>query len=245
MYSCVRYKKFGVYVDQLIEQLQTKFTSANGQDPNDMPYDPSSSITEQVNTSIKSSMRNLRPSSEESSANSTVLDCLVLHSPLPTMAETLEAWRTAESYVPHKIRNLGISNVSLEILGQLYEAAKVKPAVVQNRFYPTTHFDVQVRAFCAAKNIIYQSFWTLSANPAILRSAEVGAVQHDLMLNSVHEAMYCLVLSLENLVILNGTKNEKHMVGDLGALQKAREYTSKDPDSWKNHVDRFRALMEQ
>ena len=71
----------------------------------------------------------MRPSAEESSSESTYLDCLVLHSPLPTMAQILEAWQTAETYVPHKIRFLGISNVTLGILEQLYDSAKIKPAI--------------------------------------------------------------------------------------------------------------------
>ena len=188
--------------------IQTKFTSVNGQDPNKMPYDPDSSISEQVHTSIKSSLRNMRPLAEEASSESTYLDCLVLHSPLPTMEQTLEAWRAAESYVPHKIHYLGISNVTPGILEQLYEAAKVKPAVVQNRFYPSTHFDTSIRAFCAEKSIVYQSFWTLSANPRIINGPELGTLAQEIGLTP-HEAMYSLVLALDNVVILNGTTNVK------------------------------------
>ncbi|KAK0514761.1 hypothetical protein JMJ35_003378 [Cladonia borealis] len=224
--------------------IQTKFTSIHGQDPNKMPYDPNLPITDQIHTSIKSSLHNLRSSPDPSSAGSTILDSLVLHTPLPTLAETLEAWRTLETYVPHKIRNLGISNVPMGTLEQLYEAAKVKPAVVQNRFYPNTHFDNKVRAFCVEKGIIYQAFWTLSANPKIVHGAELGAVCHSLGLSSVHEAMYCLTLSLDNVVILNGTKNEEHMRGDLEALTKAKTYAEENPESWKGYVERFRALIE-
>ena len=224
-------------------QIQTKFTSIHGQDPNKMPYDPRLSITDQVHTSIKSSLHNLRPSPESSSADTTVINCLVLHSPLPTIAETLEAWRTAESYVPHKIRNLGISNTPMSTLEQLYEAAKVKPAVVQNRFYPDTQFDKDVRAFCVEKGIIYQSFWTLSANPKVVHGAEVGAVYQAVGLDSVQEAMYCLTLALDNVVVLNGTKNEEHMRGDMKAVGKARMYAEKNPDEWKGYVERFRALI--
>lgn len=207
-----------------------------------MPYDPNLSIPEQVHKSITSSLHNLRPTSTASSANSTILDCLVLHSPLPTIAETLEAWKTFETYVPHKIRHLGISNVHLATLEQLYESAKVKPAVVQNRFYPKTHFDTKIRAFCVEKGIIYQAFWTLSANPGIVRSADVGAVAEQISV-SPHEAMYCLVLALDNVVVLNGTTDEMHMRGDLEALRKAKEWASKNPDLWRKCMDWFRAVV--
>lgn len=224
--------------------IQTKFTSVNGQDPSKMPYNPTASIFEQVHTSIRSSLRNMRPLAEESSSESTYLDCLVLHSPLPTMAQTLEAWRAAETYVPHKIRYLGISNVSLSVLEQLYDAADFKPAVVQNRFYPSTKFDLSVRAFCAEKSIIYQSFWTLSANPKIVHGPEVGQVANKIGLTP-YEAMYSLVLALDNVVILNGTTNTKHMVDDVSCVQKTRKWASEHPKDWAENLDRFRILLEE
>ena len=132
----------------------------------------------------------------------------------------------------------------MSTLEQLYEAAKVKPAVVQNRFYPDTQFDKDVRAFCAEKGIIYQSFWTLSANPKIVHGAEVGAVCQAVGLDSVQEAMYCLTLALDNVVVLNGTKNEEHMRGDLEAVKKAKTYAEEKPDEWRGYVERFKGLIE-
>ena len=222
--------------------VQTKFTSVNGQDPNNMPFDPITSISEQVHTSIRSSLWNLRPSEEESSSESTYLDCLVLHSPLPTMAQTLEAWRAAETYVPHKIRYLGISNVTLGILEQLYDAAEFKPAVVQNRFYPSTHFDVDVRSYCAEKSIIYQSFWTLSANPRILNGPEVGHVADKVGLTP-SEAMYVLVLALDSVIILNGTTNAKHMADDLSCVERARKWALDHPKDWAQCLITFKKLL--
>ncbi|KAH1370456.1 hypothetical protein KXX63_000173 [Aspergillus fumigatus] len=150
--------------------IQTKFTSVHGQDPNKMPYDPRTSVTDQVHASVKSSLHNLCAPDASSSVEDAYIDTFLLHSPLSTMAETMEAWLTLESYVPHRIRNLGISNCTLPILKELYARATVKPAVVQNRFYPDTRFDVPLRTFCGAHDIIYQSFWTLTANPGLLRS---------------------------------------------------------------------------
>lgn len=224
--------------------VQTKFTSVNGQDPTKMPYNPNASISEQVHTSIRSSLMNLRHSAEESSSESTYLDCIVLHSPLPTMAQTVEAWRAAESYVPNKIHYLGISNVTRGILEQLYDAAEYKPAVVQNRFYPSTNFDASVRAFCAEKSIIYQSFWTLSANPKIIRGPEVGHVAEKLGLTP-YEAMYNLVLGLENVVVLNGTTNAKHMIDDLSSVQRTRDWASEHPKKWTEYLDRFKMVLEE
>ena len=224
--------------------IQTKFTSVNGQDPNKMPYNPAASVSEQVHTSIKSSLQNIRPSAENSSSELTYLDCLVLHSPLPTMAQTLEAWRAAETYVPHKVRYLGISNVTLSILEQLYDSAKIKPAMVQNRFYHSTKFDVSIRTFCAERSIIYQSFWTLSANPKVIQGPEVGHVA-DIVGLTPYEAMYCLVLGLENVVVLNGTTNAKHMVDDLSCIQRTRQWASENPKDWANFLDTFKLLLNE
>ena len=154
--------------------LQSKFASVNSQDFINIPYDPTASISKQVHTSIRSSLRNMRRSEEESSSESAYLDCLVLHSPWLTMAQTLEAWRAAGTYVPHKMRYLGISFVTRGILEQLYDAADLKPAVVLNQFYPNPHFDLDVRAFCAERSIIYQSIWgIMPANLKFVNSPEV------------------------------------------------------------------------
>ena len=60
--------------------LQTKFTSVNGQDPNNIPYDASASLESQVRQSVHSSLRNLQ---------TDYIDSLVLHSPMRTMDETM------------------------------------------------------------------------------------------------------------------------------------------------------------
>ena len=95
--------------------LQTKFTSTQGQDLNNLPYDPKGSITDQVNASVMSSLRNFNFGDvvREGDVAEPYIDTLVLHSPMPSMPETLEVWRTLEQYVPGEIRNLGISNCNL------------------------------------------------------------------------------------------------------------------------------------
>ena len=47
-------------------------------------------------------------------------------------------------------------------------AAGVKPAVLQNRFYADSGYDVELRAFCKENGVVYQSFWTLTANRDII-----------------------------------------------------------------------------
>ena len=222
--------------------IQSKYTTVRGQDPDSIPYDPNATIAEQIHTSVRSSLRNLRPLEDESSAGLSVLDCLILHSPLPTIEKTIEAWHVLETYVPHKIRSLGISNVQISWLRQLYEAATVKPAVVQNRFVRQAQFDKDIRAFCLENGMIYQSFWTFTGNKELAYGAAVGSLANQVGV-SPPEALYCLVLGLENVTVLNGTTKERHMLDDLAALKTVREWVEQYPTSWKSSMDRFKSII--
>jgi diketogulonate reductase-like aldo/keto reductase len=186
--------------------LQTKFTSLSGQDPNRIPYDRKATLTDQVTQSITASLQNLQ---------TAYLDCVLLHSPMPTMAQTLSVWGTLESLVESKtIRQIGISNCyDLEDFRTLYETARIKPAVVQNRFYADSNYDKELRAYCDQHQVIYQSFWTLSANPQLLASKTITA------LSSAYRRTPAQILfrylTQIGIVPLTGTKSETHMREDL------------------------------
>lgn len=218
--------------------IQSKFTSMNGQDPNNVPYNLKASLTDQVQTSIETSLRNFTMSDSEA----PYLDSLILHSPMPSMHETLEVWQALEQYVPEKIRNLGISNTNLYTLMELYERANVKPAVVQNRFYADTKYDIAIRKFCAENGMVYQSFWTLTANPQLLRSNVVQDVVRNVQSEPTN-ALYCLVLGLGNTVILNGTKSQEHMRADWEGVARVREFARGNEKVWNEVMDSFRKTI--
>ena len=224
--------------------IQTKFTSVDGQDPGNMPFDPKSSLTDQVNTSVMSSLKNFNFADVVPEGDSRYIDTLILHSPMPTLNETLEVWQTLEQYVPNEIRALGISNCNLFTLMDLYERARIKPSVVQNRFYPNTKFDIGVRQFCREKNIVYQSFWTLSGNPALAWSNEVGSLANQLGI-STQSALYCLVLGLGSISVLNGTKSAQHMTEDRKAVDKVKNFAQSHPEQWGKAMADFRKLIGQ
>jgi diketogulonate reductase-like aldo/keto reductase len=186
--------------------LQTKFTSLSGQDPNRIPYDPKASLAEQIAQSVAASLKNLQ---------TKYLDCVLLHSPMPTMTQTQSAWRTLETFVDTgQVRQLGISNCyNLTDLERLYKTARIKPAIIQNRFYAETNYDLDIRAFCDQNQIIYQSFWTLSANPHLLSHKTMTA------LASAHHRTAPQILfrylTQIGVVPLTGTKSETHMREDL------------------------------
>lgn len=186
--------------------LQTKFTPLSGQDSARVPYDPKAPLADQVRQSCAASLRNLQ---------TTYLDCLVLHSPLGTHAATLAAWRAMEAAVERgQVRQLGISNCyELETLQQLHTAATIKPAVLQNRFYADTGYDRELRAFCDEVGVAYQSFWTLTANPQLLRAAAVTAPAQR-HARSPAQVLF-RYLTQQGIVPLTGTKSPQHLREDL------------------------------
>jgi diketogulonate reductase-like aldo/keto reductase len=187
--------------------LQTKFTSLSGQDPNRIPYNARAPLPEQIAESVDVSLQNLQ---------TDYLDCLLLHSPMPTMTQTLEAWRTLESCVDAgKIRRLGISNCyDLRDLERLFGAARIRPTVLQNRFYAETNYDTEIRTFCRSHQITYQSFWTLSANPHLLSHKIVMRLARTHVRTPAQ--ILFRYLTHNGVVPLTGTKSETHMREDLG-----------------------------
>jgi diketogulonate reductase-like aldo/keto reductase len=149
--------------------LQTKFTPLSGQDPARVPYDPHAPLAAQVSQSFAVSQRHLA---------TPQLDALLLHSPLRDRRDQQTVWQALEALADTgAVRLIGISNCyDPAQLETLWREARIKPAIVQNRFYADTGYDREIRAFCRAHDLVYQSFWTLSANPHLLRSAAVLAL---------------------------------------------------------------------
>ncbi|CAG8405787.1 unnamed protein product [Penicillium salamii] len=237
---------FNIPKDEItnFSQVQTKFSPISAQDPDNMPYDASAPVTEQVHASIKSSLQNLRSEEDLKSMDESYIDTVVIHSPLSTLAQTLEAWHALETYVPHRIRNLGISNCTLPMLRELCTSSQttVKPSVVQNRFYEDTLFDVPLRAFCRDNQVIYQSFWTLTANPDLVRSSPVQQLASHVEISPA-AAFYTLVMGLKDVTVLNGTKNDERMKEDLAAPKQVEAFTQKQPEVWQKILSEFQNLI--
>lgn len=186
--------------------LQSKFTPADGQDPARIPYDPGASLSRQVAESFTNSLKNLR---------TDYLDCLVLHSPLADEREFMEVWQAMETiFDAGGVKQLGISNCyRLALLERLYAKARIKPAVVQNRFHAATRYDRELRAFCGRKQIYYQSFWTLTANPGILAHEKLQRLASETQRTPAQ--ILFRYLSQIDIIPLTGTTREVHMREDL------------------------------
>ena len=181
--------------------LQTKFTPIAGQDPNHVPYSVTAPLAQQVAESVAMSLSNLKTS---------YLDALVLHSPLPTLIETREVWRAFEEFVDRGVlRDLGISNCNKPQLQALYREARIKPTLVQNRFYKATAYDREVREFCRMHGIRYQSFWTLTANPHLLQHRKMTRLAHHY--HRTPAQIFFRYLTQRAIVPLTGTTSAAHM----------------------------------
>ena len=190
--------------------LQTKFTPLDGQDPARLPYDARAAPGLQVAQSCAASLENLR---------ADYLDCLVLHSPLADGRRMLEVWQAMEALVDAgRARQLGISNCyDPAYLRALHETARVKPAVVQNRFYAATGHDREILGFCRRHGIVYQSFWTLTANPGILGHAAVQALAA--ARGRTAAQIFFRFLTQSGVVPLTGTASAAHMREDLAIFE--------------------------
>ncbi len=186
--------------------LQTKFTPINGQDPKRIPYDPKASLPDQVKQSFEASQRNL---------SSDFIDSLILHSPLADMKRTLEVWKTFEQLFKEKfVGHIGISNCyDLKFFKLLFQNAEIKPKFLQNRFYKETGYDKTLRKFCDENSVLYQSFWTLTANDHILEHPKFQAIAKES--NRTEAQILFRYLTQIGIVPLTGTCSEKHMKEDL------------------------------
>lgn len=186
--------------------LQTKFTSLDGQDPANVPYDPGAPLAEQVAQSFAATKKNL---------GTDTVDSWVLHSPMRTFADTMTVWRAMENvHDAGGARLLGLSNCyDLGLFEKIHAAARVKPAVLQNRFYAQTGYDADLRAWSLDHGVRYQSFWTLSANPELLASRTVTALARGLAKTSAQILFRYLVQ--KGVTPLTGTTSEQHMKDDL------------------------------
>ncbi len=191
--------------------LQTKYTFQHGQDHR-LPYDPTAPIARQVEQSFASSLEHL---------GVTFIDSYLLHGPTQRSglaADDWSAWRDMETiHDSGKARLIGVSNVNLEQLQELFREARVKPAFVQNRCYASRGWDRGVREFCTANKIVYQGFSLLTANSDALAHPELLRIarRHG---KSPSQIVFRFALAV-GMLPLTGTSSAAHMRADLDATE--------------------------
>jgi diketogulonate reductase-like aldo/keto reductase len=207
-----------------------------------LPYEASDPLERQIKSSVESSLWNFRLRDGVSWQEDAYIDSMLLHTPMGDMRGTLIAWRIFESYVPLKIRHLGLSNVKLTALQTVFDEAVMKPMIVQNPFCSASGFDKQIRAFCQSRGLIYQSFWTLSANRAIVGAEFITRLAPKIGV-CPEVVMYALVMNL-GIVVLNGTKDESRMRSDLQEVILVEYWAEENAEDWARVVEAFTALLQ-
>ena len=173
-----------------------------------LPYDPRADFPTQVRQSFASSLQHLR---------TDYIDSYVLHG--PSISRGLSdpdyaVWREMEALCREgQTRFLGVSNVNLDQLRLLLQAAVIQPRFVQNRCFAVTRWDQDIRELCVARGIVYQAFSLLTANPQVFRQPELHAIARR------HQKTLAQVVfrfaQEAGMLPLTGTTDAGHMREDL------------------------------
>lgn len=190
--------------------LQTKFTYRDSQDHR-VPYDPDADPATQVRQSFASSLEHLQ---------TDAIDSYVLHGPSLRrgLAEVDRiVWRTMEEvHGAGRTRMLGVSNVGLDQLQELWTFAEVKPSFVQNRCYAATGWDYRIREFCRANGVVYQGFSLLTANAVELRGDAFREIVSRVRMTPA-QVVFRFAIQV-GMLPLTGTTSDAHMREDLAVL---------------------------
>lgn len=90
----------------------------------------------------------------------------------------LDTWRAMEHLVDHgKCRAIGLSDITLEQLLPIYEAARIKPAAVQVESHPYLP-EAELLEFCKEKGIVFLAFAPLGhgLKPGLLEDPVISAI---------------------------------------------------------------------
>ena len=113
-----------------------------------------------------------------------------------------------------RARLLGVSNVSLRHLQQMAASGGEAPAFVQNRCFARVGWDREVRAFCAERQIVYQGFSLLTANPEVL-APPAGRARSPARLQATPAQVVFRFAQAVGMLPLTGTTDPAHMRQDL------------------------------
>ena len=191
--------------------LQTKYTYQRGQDHR-LPYDPAQPLKVQVAQSLTSSLEHL---------STDYVDSFVLHGPASGYGwsevdgEVWEAMRKERD--AGRTRVLGVSNVSMKHLEEMEASHAEMPAFIQNRCFARLGWDREVRRFCRERNITYQGFSLLTANPEVLQHPPFLELARKL--NATPAQVVFAFARAAEMLPLTGTSSPEHMQEDLASLQ--------------------------
>jgi diketogulonate reductase-like aldo/keto reductase len=112
-----------------------------------------------------------------------------------------------------RTRLLGVSNVSLRHLQQMAATGLELPAFVQNRCFARFGWDRGVRAFCRERDVVYQGFSLLTANPEVVHHLAEFATSRGA---TPAQVVFRFALAV-GMLPLTGTSDPQHMKEDLAS----------------------------
>lgn len=116
---------------------------------------------------------------------------------------------------------------------QLYDAAVIKPSIIQKRFEISTAYQAEMRKGCNERND--------------------DVIAHDLVSNvastldvSSEVALYLLIRGLKGVCMVNGTQSESHIRGDVQGLEKWKYSVVKEGNGqkWRSYIQQFEQIVE-
>lgn len=172
-----------------------------------------------------------------------------------------------ETLVPSRVASLGLSNIDADTLRTIYEAAAVKPRLVQNRLtqdtidkptpdfppglpYPKVPFDRDVREYCQVNDIFYTPWGLLWGNPSLLDDPEIFEKMGSQLGVSKQVACFACILRLRNCKtrVLCGTSKEERMPETVEGLQKVDRFLAESEQNkaiFEEWVDRVEKIIDQ
>jgi len=198
--------------------------------PDTSPPSTQQEWNDRIQQSLESSLKEL---------DLDYMDSYLLHLPTGEYDKLHEAWRAFEALQESgKVRHIGISNVSKRAdLESLHKEASTKPSWVQNRFYPRTNYDSEIRDFCAQSDIHYQSYWTLTRNRTLIDMfpETEGMSREQIFLRFVMDL---------GIVPVTTTTSEQHMKDDLDVIDHS-PLSDEDTEAIKKGMDYYRMQVNR
>jgi len=108
--------------------------------------------------------------------------------------------------------------LNLQDLQDIYAEARHKPALVQQRLYGETAFEMEMRGWCNSVGMYFQSFWTLTGNRKrgeILSAPELQAIAD--RYRCTKEVLWFRFLMGQGVTPLTGATSAHHWPEDLNA----------------------------
>lgn len=191
------------------------------------------------------------------------LDVVILHAPYPSLDDTLAAYRALEGYFPDKIKELGVSNIDIRTLRAIWEHARIKPILVQNRFTadieskpnpemppgidtPEDRYDAEVRKFCAHKGITYQPWGLLWGSANLLESRVIQNIAKTLDVDKEVALQSCMQDISTKVTLLVGTSKKDRITSTVEGLTRIDVWKvdAANQGTWTAWIKEFRELLK-